>query len=127
MKSLRILVVDDEEFIREMIRQHLAAAGHEVETAQNGKDALDAMENRTMYDVVLTDVMMPVMDGFAVLEAAKARPIETEVILMTGFGTMEGAEAARQRGAAYYLCKPFQSEELLLCLERIAEKKAETF
>jgi len=120
MKKLNILVVDDEPSVCEVIQERLEIADYQVETAENGEEATDLI-TRHHYDVVLTDLKMPgEVDGIGVLEAAKARNINTEVILITGHGSVDNAVKAMKKGANDYLRKPINLGELVLRLEKIS-------
>ncbi len=107
----RILVVDDQSRFRKPVANALRSRGHEVAVAGTAEEGgLIAQEED--FDVVLTDVRLPGMDGIELLETLKRQSPDTEVIVMTGFGTIEDAVAAMQRGAHNYLSKPFDSQAL---------------
>lgn len=123
MQNLKILVVDDDVLICSLMHKRLSIADYEVEIAVNGMDALEKLDDQ-YYDVVLTDVMMPGgVDGIGVLEAAKAHNIKTEVILITGYGTIDNAIEAMKKGATDYLQKPINFDELFLRLDKISNFK----
>ncbi|MBA4184837.1 MAG: response regulator, partial [Acidobacteria bacterium] len=107
----KILVVDDKDQMRDVLRKFLAAEGYSVETAADGKDALRKFsENK--FELVLSDIKMPTMDGAELLaEILKINP-QAIVILMTAFGSIEAAVAAIKLGAADYVSKPFQMEDV---------------
>jgi len=107
----RILIVDDEPGISQLIAYALAPAGHELETADRANPAVDRIRGAD-YDLVITDVMMPDGDGFDVLAAARARPDPPDVIIITGFGSVESAVRAMKHGAAEYVTKPFDVARL---------------
>ena len=115
--SGRILVVDDEGEMAEMVAEYLTQRGYRAETAVGGKAAIAAMKKK-LYDAVLTDLRMDGVDGFDVLSAALAADATRPVIMMTAYGTIDGALEAVRRGAAHYLTKPFKMEEAALWLER---------
>lgn len=124
MKKLKILVVDDEPSVLEVIQERLEMAEYEVETAPNGMAAADLI-SRFHYDVVLTDLKMPgEVDGIGVLESVKAKNLHTEVILITGHGSVDNAVEAMKKGACDYLRKPVNLGELVLRLEKIGNLKA---
>jgi DNA-binding NtrC family response regulator len=106
----RILVADDNQSMREMITQTLEDQGYEVLTAKDGDDAVT--QAATGVDLVVTDLRMPGRDGLAVLQAVKQLSPETEVIVMTAFGTVENAVEAMRHGAHDYILKPFSIDEL---------------
>ncbi|MDR0843372.1 MAG: sigma-54 dependent transcriptional regulator [Acidobacteriota bacterium] len=116
-KDIRILVVDDEDYMRDIVRQTLETAGLESEEAADGKSALEMMR-RNPYNVIITDLRLPGLAGEALLEEAKALFPETIVIIMTGFGNIQSAVEVIRKGAYDYLPKPFQVDELLLRVEK---------
>ncbi len=120
---MRLLVADDEERFCQMVAEHLAEAGHDVVRVTSGAEAVRLLDE-VGFDVVITDLKMTPVDGIQVLTAAKAADPETDVVLMTAYGTVETAVAALRRGAYDYLTKPFSLDELTLLLERIQEKRA---
>ena len=113
----RLLVVDDESHQREMLSGILRRAGYEVETAATAAEALRAL-GRSPCDLVLTDQKMPGQDGFSLLEQIQRIQVDLPVVMMTAFGSVSEAVAAMKKGAADYLTKPFEREELLLVLEK---------
>ena len=116
MKS-NILVVDDEESIRELISDLLETKGYRIVTASDGRDALSKMESET-FDLFITDMSMPNMDGMTLLkEIKKIQPLAV-VIVLTGFSSIEGAVNAIHSGAFQYLSKPIKSAELFDVVER---------
>nr|HEX4317660.1 sigma-54 dependent transcriptional regulator [Kofleriaceae bacterium] len=133
----RILVVDDEQSMREFLGICLRRAGHDVQFAQSGSDGLDKLR-ASQFDVVITDLRMPGdVDGLGVLKAIKtgavrytAAPNSTpslfdpEVILVTAFASTETALAAMKQGAYDYLTKPFQVDEINAVIGRALEKRA---
>lgn len=113
-----ILVVDDELNALKAMRSLLAAEGYEVTTASNGKEALDSMAASTP-DVVVTDLRMPEIDGLELLRRARESHGDIPVIVVTAFGAVDTAVEAMRAGAADYLQKPIQIEELLVVLDRV--------
>lgn len=123
MQSLKILVVDDDPVTRKLLTKRLVKADYEVETAENGIEAV-RMIAAQYYDVVLTDLMMPGgVDGIGVLETAKENNIKTEVVLITAHGSIDNAIVAMKKGAVDYLQKPINFDELFLRLEKIHNLK----
>lgn len=108
----RVLVVDDNEVVRLSYLRSLTGAQCSVETAWNGDEALVAMEEQP-FDVVLLDLRMPGMNGMEVLKAIKQRWPETEVVVITGYPSIETAKEAVQLGAHNYLAKPVGPGELI--------------
>jgi two-component system, NtrC family, sensor kinase len=119
----RVLVVDDEESIRNMMRMNLELDGYEVLTARDGADALEQFEQKPP-EVVLLDVRMPGMDGIEVLGRMKALNPEVEVIIITGHGDMDMAIECLRKQASNFLTKPVGEELLSLSLKRSLEKIA---
>lgn len=118
-KRKTILVVDDEETVLFVSKNHLTAAGYDVLTATTGKSALALME-QTMPDLVLLDVMMPEMNGFAVCRAIRENPAwrKLPVIMVTGLHVKADSEESLQSGASDFLSKPVNPEELLKRIRR---------
>jgi DNA-binding NtrC family response regulator len=118
MEPMKILVVDDEEQIREMLKKGLTQmGGHSIELAGNGKEAVEKIEG-DIFDLVLTDVKMPEMDGMELLKTIKGTRPEIMVILMTAFGSIETAVEAMQIGADDYITKPVNFNELLIHISK---------
>jgi DNA-binding NtrC family response regulator len=113
MDPMRILVVDDEIRILEMLRKGLAQmGGHSVETAAGGLEAIQKIDGDT-FDLILTDLKMPEMDGIELLKMIKGTRPEIMVILMTAYGSIETAVEAMKIGADDYITKPIDFHELL--------------
>jgi DNA-binding NtrC family response regulator len=121
-QRMSVLLVDDEKTIQITLRDALEEAGHQVVVAVDGLDARRAIEERN-FDVVVTDLKMPGMPGMEVLRLVKERAPDTEVIVMTGYGTVESAVDAMKAGAYEYLLKPFPNEAVVLTLSRIAKQR----
>src|SRR5439155_8413380 len=122
-KMARVLVADDEPKLGKLVAEMLSLDGNQVVRVQGGRPALVELAARA-FDVVVTDLRMPDVDGLAVLRDARQRPSAPEVIVMTAFGTAESAVEAMKAGAADYLLKPFAMDELRLRVRRLAEKRA---
>ena len=116
-----ILVVDDDEVLAstlaKLLRQHYAS----VHTALSGTEAVAVLERETDIRLVIADLVMPVMDGLAVLAYARQHHPDVSIILMTGFGTIETAVESIKRGAEDYLTKPFDTETVLKKVSRLME------
>jgi DNA-binding NtrC family response regulator len=119
---LKILLADDEKTIRVTLGDDLRDAGHDVDDVGHGDDALRAVEAGG-YDLVITDIRMPGADGHEILKRTKEVRPETEVIIITGFGTIESAVEAMRQGAYNYILKPFLNTDLLILVERIDRLK----
>lgn len=122
MKRARILVVDDKENFLLMFRR-IMPKDIEVVCAPDGELALELLE-KDAFDVVVTDVRMPKIDGLTVLERAKARDPEIEVVMMTAFGTIPSAVHAMKLGAVEYLTKPFEPEAAVKAVEDALARRA---
>jgi DNA-binding response OmpR family regulator len=112
LKDKSLLVVDDEPIIRNSLARDLTVAGLAVTTAADGEAAV-ALINSTAFDMVITDLVMPGLNGLQVLEAAKRKNLTTIVIILTGNGVMESAIEALRLGADDFLQKPCDTDELL--------------
>jgi len=119
MEPMKILVVDDEVPIREMIKKGLSQmGGFNVETAHNGLEAIERVE-KDIFDLVLTDLKMPEMDGLELLKNIKGTRPEVMVILMTAYGSIETAVEAMRMGANDYITKPINFDDLLLHISKV--------
>ncbi|HEX9573273.1 MAG TPA: sigma-54 dependent transcriptional regulator [Myxococcales bacterium] len=118
----RVLIVDDQRNMRTTTALVLRQAGYDVAEAESGEAALSRLLAEP-FDVVLTDLKMALLDGLAVLRGALEISPTTQVIVMTGYGTVESAVAAMQQGAHDYVSKPFKEEELLVRVQRALEKR----
>jgi two-component system response regulator AtoC len=119
----RILVVDDEESLRDVLKRLLSAEGYHVSHAENGKKAL-ALLARERFDYLLCDIRMPVMGGIELLREITSREIPGTVIMMSAFGSVETAVEAMKLGAYDYISKPFMSDEILLTLRKARERES---
>src|SRR5262245_38916013 len=117
-----ILVIDDEEIIREALDALLAAEGYRVVAAATGQEGLDALANRQI-DAVLLDLMLPDRNGLDVLQDIRRIDDELPVVMVTAFGTIENAVAATKQGAFYYFTKPFKNDEVLAVLANAVERR----
>lgn len=121
-RKKRVLVVDDEENLRHMLQVMLRKHGYLVEAAADGSEALHmAGENR--YDFILCDLRMPVLDGVGFLEKATGSGLDSTIIMMSAYGTMETAIECMKQGAYDYISKPFKKDEILLVLKKAEERE----
>ncbi len=118
----RVLVVDDEKFIRDILADFLGMEGYSVRTAADGVTALQELKN-ARYDLVISDLKMPKMGGLELLREVAQHSPDTLTVIMTGFGTVETAIDAMKRGAYDYILKPFKVEEIVHIVQRGLEKR----
>ena len=118
----RVLIVDDEKFIRDILADFLGMEGYVVRTAEDGQAALNEL-NLAHYDLVISDLKMPRMGGIELLEQIGNAAPNALTVIMTGFGTVETAIDAMKRGAYDYILKPFKVEEVIHVVQRGLEKQ----
>jgi len=118
-----ILVADDDASSREVIVEVLDREGYKVAVASSGREALSKIE-KSEYDVIVTDLVMPEVDGMKILETARSKELPAEVIMLTGFGSVETAVEAMKRGAYQYLNKPINIKELREVVRKALEKRS---
>lgn len=118
--KLRILVVDDQSSVRELLRAVLESDGHEVETAASGEEAVARLKTG-FHDLVIMDIRMPGLDGVAALGRMKDLSPETGVVMMTAYASVETAVEAMKRGALDYITKPIDIDEVRTVIARFAE------
>ncbi len=122
MPDIRILFVDDDRDILAMVEQYLTIKGYDVTTVDNGVEAIGIVKDKQI-DIVFTDYKMPEFNGLELLVAIKKYRPQTEVIIVTGYGSMESAIQAMKFGSYDYLQKPFKLDHLRLIIDRIVEEK----
>ena len=120
--NIRILVVEDEEDQRVLVAGILRASGHQVDEAEHGQAALNALSQRS-YDLVLSDWKMPGVDGMQVLQHLREHHPATAFIMVTAYGSISNAVEAIRAGADDYLSKPYQRESLLLAIEKAHQSR----
>ncbi|MFZ1132936.1 MAG: HD domain-containing phosphohydrolase [Terriglobales bacterium] len=123
MANERILVVDDEETIREIVSSMLGGAHFQTRQAASGIEALSILESGDEFDLVLSDLMMAEMDGTALLERAKERYPDIPIVMVTAVHDIQVALQALRNGAYDYLLKPFEREQLLATVRRALEHR----
>jgi len=123
MPNDRILVVDDEETIREIVSSMLGGAHFQTRQAASGVEALAILESGDEFDLVLSDLMMAEMDGIALLERAKERYPDMPIVMVTAVHDIQVALQALRNGAYDYLLKPFEREQLLATVRRALENR----
>jgi putative nucleotidyltransferase with HDIG domain len=123
MPADRILIVDDEDSIREVVSSMLSSSGFACTQAQSGREALALLQSGEEYELMLSDMMMPVMDGEALLAATKERFPDIPVVMVTAMHDISIALNAIRNGAYDYLLKPFDREQLLATVRRALENR----
>src|SRR5439155_14943893 len=123
MPADRILIVDDEEPIRDFVSAMLSSAGFICSQAASGKEALALLDSGEEFELMLSDLMMPEMNGIALLEAAKERFPDLPVVMVTAVTDISVALGAIRNGAYDYLLKPFEREQLLATVRRALENR----
>src|SRR6266850_2346403 len=121
-RDIRVLVVDDEPMMSDSLRQHLADEGYAVDTAANGGEAIDLFDGGA-HHLVICDLQLPDMDGLEVMRHMKDAKPSTEVIVVTGYGSVQTAVEATKAGAFYFVEKPFDFEELLPLVDKALERR----
>src|SRR4030067_3107541 len=117
-----ILLVEDNDSMRQMLSRTFASEGFEIETARNGSSALQALCSKR-YDLVITDLKLNDLDGINVLSAVKDVDTEIQVIIMSAYGSIETAVQAMRQGAYDFITKPFDPEHLLLLAKKALENR----
>lgn len=122
MKKLHILIVEDGQSQREMLRDFLLKAGHTVVEAENGDNGIKRLQ-MGHFDLILLDYKMPGMDGMEVLKEVKKINPEIDVVIITAYGTIETAVEAMKADAIDYIAKPIELDELLILVDRVSERR----
>jgi CheY-like chemotaxis protein len=118
----RILAVDDEAVVLDSFRRILVLEGFSIDTVENGPEALSLVQ-RNDYDFVFSDLKMPIMDGVEVVKAVKHLRPDVDMVVITGYGTIETAVETLQHGATEYVQKPFTADELAEFVNRLLVKR----
>ncbi len=118
----KIIVIDDEPGMREFLEIMLQKDGYIVETASDGPEAMDKIDN-TLFDLAITDIQMPVMNGIEVLKKINEKSPDTTVIMITAYASHETAIEAMKLGAYDYITKPFKIDEIKLVIKKALDKK----
>ena len=122
MPEGRILIVDDEEIVQDVLMTLLQKCGYEAVGARSGEAGLEKLA-RDEFDVVLLDLMLPGIDGMETLRRIREEAPEQTVVMMTAFGSVENAVEAMKIGAFHYLTKPFKNDEVLLLIGKAIERR----
>ncbi len=121
MDQKKLLYVDDDTALREIVRDQLAAQGYHVDEAEDGSEAIEKLE-KNHYDVMLLDINMPNKSGIDVLKFIKDHSLKCKVIMLTGRVGFSVATESLKLGADDYITKPFNLEYLLFSIKRVLEK-----
>jgi two-component system alkaline phosphatase synthesis response regulator PhoP len=122
---MRILLVDDEENIREVVKLNLELDGYEVVTAADGKKAIQRFQEEH-FDLLILDVMLPEIDGFSIAEQVRLTNMDVPIIMLTAKDSAQDRVTGLRRGADDYLTKPFNLEELLLRVQKLLYRKVKS-
>jgi two-component system NtrC family response regulator len=124
-KAFEILVIDDEPEIRELLTEHLRTRGYRTATAGDGLAAVSLIQRSGgQFGLILTDLSLPGLDGLAVLKAARAASPSAQVVIITGYASLDSAIAAVRLGAYDYLTKPFSLGQIDVLLARVEDRLA---
>ncbi len=123
-KSAKILVVDDEESMREICQDALQEEGYQVLEAEDGEIALQRLSSQTDIDLVITDLSMPQVDGLELLRRISEQELDVDVLITTGYASIETAVECIKKGAADYLPKPFNINHLLVKVGKVVQDRA---
>jgi two-component system response regulator AtoC len=121
-KNRRILIIDDEENMRHMLKTLLGRYGYHISTAKDGAEGLATLSNQS-FDFILCDVQMPQMNGMEFLKAGRERLLSTTVIMMSAYGSIDMAIDAMKLGAYDFISKPFKNEEIRLTIKKAEERE----
>src|SRR5687767_8563319 len=121
-RNAAVLVIDDEEIMRDILGTLLEREGYSVRLASSGQEGLDLAKSLP-FDAVIVDVMMPGIDGLQVLDELRKHDEELPVIMLTAYASMENAISAMKRGAFDYITKPFKNDEVLVVLRNAVERR----
>jgi len=124
MAKTRILIVDDENTLRQTMEDLLAAGDREIVAAASGEEALAYLEDRS-FDLMIVDLIMPGIDGLQVIDMAQRLSPQSKIIMLTAYGTLQSAIQAMRRGATDYLLKPTNAPEIEAAVERALQQRYE--
>ena len=122
-EAFRILIVDDNTELREILEEYLRGEGGQIDGASNGKEAL-SKQSQTPYDLIVTDLNMPEVSGMEMIRKIKQENDVTEFIIITGYASLDSAVEAVKMGAFDYIVKPFRMEELKVVVKNVRDKVA---
>ena len=119
--KINILVVDDEDSLRMLLSSELSSRGYNVDEADGGTIALEAL-NKNRYDLVVLDIRMPDIDGLTVLKEIRKNNLARKVIMLTGVDELKIAKESLQFGADDFMTKPYDFRNLLACIDRVIKE-----
>ena len=122
MMTFKVLIAEDEEITLKHLSYALEKSGYAVTGVKNGLDALKQLEKEA-FDFLIADIKMPGMDGLTLLKEVKGKYPDMDVMIITGFGSIESAVDAMKKGASDYITKPFNLGELILKIKSFRKKK----
>jgi len=122
MNTANVLIVDDEKVIRHVCQLSLEKAGYHLELAEHGMQAIELLHAGREFDIILTDLKMPALDGMALLKTVKRDYPHIEVVIMTGFATIESAIDAMKLGAYDFILKPLKTDQIRMVVNKCSEK-----
>ena len=117
---MKILIIDDEKSIRNILKEIVEMEGHEVSTASNGKEGLDCFAS-CAFDLVFCDIKMEGMDGVEVLENIMSQPTDAAVVMISGHGDIETAVECMRKGAYDFISKPLDLNRIMVTLKNVAD------
>jgi len=120
-EPFRILIVDDNKELREILEEYLRGEGHSVSGSANGRDALERNREKP-FDLIITDLNMPEVSGMELIRTIRKENQETEFVIITGYASMDSAVEAVRIGAFDYIVKPFRMEELHVVVKNAHDK-----
>ena len=119
----KILVIDDERAIRNILKETLEFEGYKVDVAENGREGVE-LATSSAYDLIFSDIKMPEMDGIEVLTSLREAEVESPVVMISGHGNIETAVDCIRRGAVDFIEKPIDLNRLLITTKNALEKKS---
>jgi len=123
IETMRILIVDDEEVLRDVLETVLRREGFDVVLAASGEEALSVLDGQDEIDLVILDIMLPGISGIDTLRSIRVSSPELPVIIITAFSSIDGAIEAMKHGAFHYIPKPFKNEEVVLTVNKALEQR----
>src|SRR5438128_5483652 len=120
---MRVLIVDDEEVLRDVLQAVLQREGFEVVLAASGEECLNVVETDNEIDLVILDVMLPGISGIDTLRAIRITNPALPVVVITAFSSIDGAIEAMKHGAYHYIPKPFKNEEVVITVNKALEQR----